>query len=357
MKLREYLNTADIYLFMIIMSSTFLISIYSISNYIFSNAGGFKRTVMHYLYFTTGTGKETVILTGIIFIIALFLILYFNTTGNARKEEIIGKSTYSELFLLTFIGLIFLSYNEQSVPNLQLLFGNVGVTVYYEQTAIYFSIIMIAVGMISLVPLALMKDIPVIKTIISGSKYDARYYLYSAVPAAIATFILYLNEILSLSQFVIMFLIFFILFVFMQRNGLFRTISAVFLIFGSQLITSYFATVTNTLYLLFVILLLGMGFVTLSIPEVRRPNYNSSNEEIHNSGNSENSTAQNTSAKMEDSRSIPDALFIRGSCLHCESVEFYIKGNILECKKCKSELTGNEREFNSFLVSENRRGI
>ena len=75
MKLREYLNAADIYLFMIIMSTTFLISIYSISNYIFSNSGGFNKTVMLYLYFTTGTGRETVIFTGIFFILSLFIIL------------------------------------------------------------------------------------------------------------------------------------------------------------------------------------------------------------------------------------------------------------------------------------------
>ncbi len=357
MKLREYLNAADIYLFMIIMSTTFLISIYSISNYIFSNSGGFNKTVMLYLYFTTGTGRETVIFTGIFFILSLFIILYFNTTDSVRKEMSDGKSTYSEIFLLTFIGLIFLSYNETTVPDLQLLFGNVGVTAYYEQTAIFFSIIMITVGLISLIPLALLKDTPVVKTIMSGNKYKIHYYLYSSVPAVIATFILYLNEILNLNQFVIMFLIFFMLFVFMQRNGLFRTISAVFLIFGSQIISSYFVSITETLYLLFVILLLGLGFATLSIPEVRQVHHDSSNEEIHKTTDPENATTQNTTLKMKDSRSIPEALFIRGSCTHCESVEFYIKGNILECKKCKSEHTGKENEFNSFLVSENKRGI
>ena len=357
MKLREYLNVADFYLFMIIMSTTFLISIYSISNYIFSNTGGFKKTVIQYLYFTPGTGRETVIFTAISFIIALFLILLFNTKDSVKKEMNEGKSTYSEIFLLTFIGLIFLSYNETSVPDLQLLFGNVGVTAYYEQTAIFFSIIVIIVGLISLVPLALMKDTPVIKTIMSGHKYKFHYYLYSSVPATIATFILYLNEILNLNEFVIIFLIFFMFFVFMQRNGLFRTISAVFLIFGSQLITSYFISVTDTLYLLFVILLLGLGFATLSIPEVRQIHQDSSNEESYKTTGSENPTTQKSSLKMHDSRSIYDALFIRGTCPHCESVEFYIKGNILECKKCKSELTGKENEFNSFIVSENKRGI
>ena len=312
---------------------------------------------MLYLYFTAGTAKETVIITGILFIVALFIILYFNMTDSVRKDTTNGKSTYSEIFLLIFIGLIFLTYNESSVPDLVLQYGNVGVTVYYEQTALFLTLLVALVGSISFIPIALFKDISVSKSIISGHQYKMHYYLYSLVPALIATFIFYLAETLTISQFEIIFLIFFMLFVFMQRNGLFRTISSVFLIFGSQLISSYFTSVTTILYLLFILLLLGLGFATLSIPEIRQKRDSLHEEEFNKHQGSEDTNQQKVPLNTKDSRSISDALFIRGSCLHCESVEFYIKANNLECKKCKSEFTGKEKEFNSFLVSEDRRGI
>ncbi len=360
MNIRDQIRKLDIYVFLAVMISSLMAAIYSLSRFI-STGKGIGVGLSQSIIFSTGNLQNTILFSGVAFI-ALLMISISLSFSNLSHVEIKGIGTsYSEFFTLTFFILMLISVATPSPSvSLKSYLGSVGLALYTEQITLFFIAITAVVGLICFLPLSLSLDQSPKKALLQGFSTKGIYWLYGLIPASVSTLVLTVGINLGITLTLLYFLLFLSIFVFMQINGLLKSISSLFLILGSQIILVNFTAITSSIYLIFSIILIALGFMLFSFPHrsFRPANKNSGNhdteDESPNQDNLSNPSVSNL--KLRDSREIHETLFIRGTCINCDSVEFYRKVDGLECKKCKTLNSSHERHFNSFNVAEGRLG-
>ncbi|MGP6206849.1 hypothetical protein ACNF42_02280 [Cuniculiplasma sp. SKW3] len=356
-----------------VITGTIIIALLSLMDFIIEGKGIVRREALYNFPLGINGVYGNVVLSGLIFTIILIMFLVYFIGENKNRDANEDKGNVSELFFFIFLWISAISSITPPVKHITDIFGILGLTTYYEESALYFSIIILLSALISFIALNLQIGVELKSAIIRGHRYKTLYYLFSIVPALISTGLFLIQNQVTLIYAAILFLLFLSVMLFIQRYGFVRGMASVFIIFGSEIIPNYFRIITVPLYDLFIFAFLTLGFISLIYPykssikksksqsEGKIENNNSNETKDEGSGNSVfNSEAHKNSleTRSKDSREMADDLFIRGTCLYCDSVEFYYNSDgTLTCKKCKAILTGKETNFNSFNVMKGGRRL
>lgn len=373
---RGYINIVDTVMVLFILTLTLGISIYAAGRFLIYGKGSVRSYALESFVLGISGVYSNVVISSIIFIgVLILLILYFlskSRSGSASEDN----GNVAEIYFFLFLWLSAISSLTPHISHLTNYFGELGLTIYYEQSAIYFTVISVIFAVIFFTALNIHFDIGNLKALLGGHKYRTSLYIYSAIPAAAAVGVFTLLNTISDLYILGFFMIFLSIMVFIQRYGIVRGSAALFVVFGSEIVPNYFKQVTSPIYDIFLFAFLILGFISLLVPyknyaekslmNKRSPDLDRNEDEMEGKGKRESETNPNyvtgsaappqKASGIKDSREMADILFIRGTCPHCDSVEFYQnQDGTLTCKKCKSVLTGHETEFNSFNISKGRR--
>ena len=364
--IRNLINRIDNIFVILLLIGTLIIATFSIMDFILNGKGIVTREALYNYFLGLNGIYLNVVVSGIIFIvILLFYLVYFINAAN-RKDTKNDNGNVSELFFFMFLWMAAISSITPPINHITRLFGQLGLTTYYEETTIYFSIIIVLSALVSFSALNMQIGVGIRKSLAEGYKYRLRYYLFSVIPASISTGIFLIQNQVTLVYAAIFFLLFLSVMLFIQRYGFIRGMATVGIIFGSEIIPNYFRGITGPMYDLFIFAFVALGFISLVYP------YNIVNRKLtHGEDSHEDSKDPDQLLKepkieenvvpeaykkpqdlgSKNSREMADDLFIRGTCPYCDSVEFYYNTDgTLTCKKCKAILTGKETTFNSFNV-------
>ena len=370
--IREMINQVDRALVIFILGATLLTGIYAFMEYGLFGKGTVKTDAL--INFVLGLNGIflNVVVSGVIFIAILIFYLYYFLVEDRKKSVKEDSGNISELFFFMFLWLTAISSITPPVNHITFLFGELGLTTYYEETAIYFSILVFISAILSFTALNLQLGVNVRGALLNGNKYRLHYYSFSIVPALVSTGLFLIQNQMPLIYTAIFFLLFLSIMLFVQRYGIIRGLATIGVIFGSEIIPNYAKAYTGPAYEILIFALVIIGFISLLVPyrsselwKKKAITEESSSELSPGTpppdGIKEDATTPmvpgNAHAQRTvDSRSLAEELFIRGVCPYCDSIEFYYnQDNTLTCKKCKSVLTGHETNFNSFNVMQGRR--
>ncbi len=370
MEIKRVLNTVEIFIASIIAVLTIMVTMALYSKYLLSGEPLFTKYAVDSLFFILVNVKITFLITtmGSLLLGIVTVVHYVHRADTTpSKTGSFSKVPVAQGFLFIFLMLSLLSSITPPVPHIDRLVGIYGLAAYYEQVVIITSLLLIILSLF-FVPLIHSNSSSIFSSFIDGDReQDLFKYAYTLVPAAIAAFFFYIFYGFTGYEFLFFFLIFTILFIFAKRYGILLSIFLVFLSFGSGSIELVLKSVTGIAYPILILVFAFLGFITSiffssNIPARAKPESQSESagEESGQTNRVQGEQFKNPKSGQNknvlvDSRNIPEQLFIRGVCPHCDSVEFYIKNSgDLECKKCKSIWTGKETEFQSFRVGRNK---
>lgn len=371
--IRNLINKIDNVIVISIIIGTILVALFSLLDFVIEGKGIVRRGALYNFPLGIYGVYGNVVLSGIIFtiIFAIFLVYFIKENKNSNAND--DRGNISELFFFIFLWISAISSITPPVSHITEIFGILGLTTYYEESAIYFSTIILLSALISFIALNLQTGVELKSAIIRGHRYKTIYYSFSIVPALISTGLFLIENQVTPIYAAILFLLFLSVMLFIQRYGIVRGIASVLIIFGSEIIPNYFKIITVPLYNLFIFGFLILGFISLIYPykspikkakseseeKNENNNLNSPKDESERNGPIDSEIQKNhLETRSKDSREMADELFIRGTCLYCDSVEFYCNSDgTLTCKKCKATLTGKETNFNSFNVMKGGRRL
>lgn len=314
------------------------------------------------LFFFLNNGYQTTVLTLLLFVLVIILSTAWymsKSPVHLHSGKVEGDIPVSLGFLFIYLVISVISSFQPSPVKIENEMGKLALALSFGQTVIIFSAFLFA---LTLVFSPLWNRENVLRTFISGNNALAvRDYGKAVIPAIVFAAIFYIflgaGNLTSLEFFAI----FVLLAIFGQRYGFIMAIFLLVVSLGSDIIGVNFTSFTGVFYPILVFLFAFIGLLTGFMTNVAfqkkgmESRVREQQETLEQSQGNDVLVPTPTPSNLKDSREMADHLFIRGTCPHCDSVEFYIKNGELECKKCKSVWSGHQTEFTSFQVGRDKR--